>query len=182
MYANGRNIVGQHHTTLLGLTCCVRLHGTTTVLAALVAYSLKPVKLLGPCKRTQHCLAKNPQQHATMLWLQCCVRLHGPLNTRHTKCILPMFNILNELFWQNLSFKALSLFTADHLILLLSKKLVPRSYQTLNVVILKLFDLNILFLKWAFQRLKGPWKRTQHVTALLHVVGGFWTTMLRPFA
>ena len=52
--ANGRNIVGQQHAILLGPTCCVRLHGATTMLV-LVAYSLKPVKFLGPCKRTQHC-------------------------------------------------------------------------------------------------------------------------------
>ena len=42
----------QEHSTLLGPTCCVRLHGTTTMLV-LVAYSLKPVKLLDPHKRTQ---------------------------------------------------------------------------------------------------------------------------------
>ena len=42
---------GQQHATLLGPTCCIRLHGTTTMLA-LVAYSLKPVKLLSPCKQT----------------------------------------------------------------------------------------------------------------------------------
>ena len=53
-HANGHNIVGQQHATLLGPTCSVRLHGTTTMLA-IVAYSLKPVKLLGPYKRTQHC-------------------------------------------------------------------------------------------------------------------------------
>ena len=45
-HANGRNIVGQQHATLLGPTCCVRLQGTTTMLA-LVAYSLKTVKLRG---------------------------------------------------------------------------------------------------------------------------------------
>ena len=65
-HANGRNIVGQQHPTLLGPTCCVRLHGTTTMLA-LVAYSLKSVKLLGPCKRTQHCWPKNPNNTQ-----QCC--------------------------------------------------------------------------------------------------------------
>ena len=32
-YANWRNILGQQLTTLLGLTCYVRLHGTTTMLA-----------------------------------------------------------------------------------------------------------------------------------------------------
>ena len=30
---NERNIVGQQHPTLVGPTCCVRLHGTTTMLA-----------------------------------------------------------------------------------------------------------------------------------------------------
>ena len=104
-YANGRYIVGQHHATLLGPTCCVRLHGTTTSndvgtccvqletgqtfrpiqtdatmltnntqycwaqhvesvcmepqqcwhLFALVAYSLKPVKRLGPYKQMWRC-------------------------------------------------------------------------------------------------------------------------------
>ena len=49
-HANGPNIVGPNNV----VTCCVRLHGTTTMLA-LVAYSLKTVKLLGPCKQTQHC-------------------------------------------------------------------------------------------------------------------------------
>ena len=37
-------------------------------LLALVVYSLKPVKLLSPCKRTQQCWPKTPQeQHTTML-------------------------------------------------------------------------------------------------------------------
>ena len=42
----------QTDATLLGSTCCVRLHGTTTMLAA--------VKHLGTCKRTQHCWSKTP--------------------------------------------------------------------------------------------------------------------------
>ena len=49
------NIVGPNNV----VTCCARLHGTTTMLA-LVAYSLKPVKLLGPCNRTQHCWPTTP--------------------------------------------------------------------------------------------------------------------------
>ena len=53
-HANVRNIVGQEHATQLGSACCARLHGTTTILVN-VAYSLKPVKLLGPHKRTQNC-------------------------------------------------------------------------------------------------------------------------------
>ena len=49
--------------TLLGVvTCCVRLQEPQQCwhLLALVAYSLKPVKLLGPCKRTQHCWPTTP--------------------------------------------------------------------------------------------------------------------------
>ena len=76
-----RNSVGQQHATLLGPTCCDRLHGTTTMLA-LVAYSLKPVKLLGPCKQTQRCWSKTPQQHATMLWLVASVSM-GLNSWRH---------------------------------------------------------------------------------------------------
>ena len=74
-HVNGHNIVDQQHSTLLGPTCCVRLHGTTTMLA-LVAYSLKPVKLLSPCKRTQHYWPKNPTTRNNVV--TCCVRLHGP--------------------------------------------------------------------------------------------------------
>ena len=44
-------------------------------LLALVMYSLKPVKLLGPCKRTQHCW---PTTRNNVV--NCCVRLHGPLS------------------------------------------------------------------------------------------------------
>ena len=49
-------------------------------LLALVAYSLKPVKLLGPCKRAQHCWPKTPNN------TQRCCNLLRPfawaLNTR----------------------------------------------------------------------------------------------------
>ena len=65
-HANGRNTVGPN-------ICCVHLHGATTMLA-LVAYSLKPVKLLGPCKRAQHCWPTTRSNVVT-----CCIRLHGPL-------------------------------------------------------------------------------------------------------
>ena len=78
--ANGRNIVGQQHATLMGPTCCVRLHGATTMLA-LVAHCLKPVKLLGPCMQTEATLlAKNPPKPPTTHnnVVTCCVRLHGP--------------------------------------------------------------------------------------------------------
>ena len=43
-------------------------------LFAIVAYSSKPVKLLGPCRRTQHCWLNTPQQ------LSRCFRLHGPFS------------------------------------------------------------------------------------------------------
>ena len=76
-HANERNIVGQKRSTLLVLTCCVCLHGTATVLA-LVACSLRPVKLLGQCKRTQRCWPTTRNKVVT-----CCVRLHGPLCTQH---------------------------------------------------------------------------------------------------
>ena len=46
-------------------------------LLALVAYSLKQVKLLGPCKRTQHCWPKTSNN--TLNVVTCCVRLHRPL-------------------------------------------------------------------------------------------------------
>ena len=61
---------------IVGPTCCVRLHGATTMLALVGTCCV--VKFLGPCNwRTQHCWpktpAKNPQQHATMLWLVASV-------------------------------------------------------------------------------------------------------------
>ena len=80
-HANGRNIVGEQHATLLDPTCyvLVHLHGTTTMLA-FVAYSVKPVKLLGPYKRTKHCWRTTRnivgEQHATLLGPTCCVRVH----------------------------------------------------------------------------------------------------------
>ena len=39
-HANGRNIVGKQHTTLLGPTRCVHLHGTTTMLALVSPFLL----------------------------------------------------------------------------------------------------------------------------------------------
>ena len=49
--ANGRIIFDQQLPTLFGVTCWVRLQ----TLLHVVAQSLKPVKFLAPCKRTQHC-------------------------------------------------------------------------------------------------------------------------------
>ena len=62
----------QHCLAQQGCDILRRLHGTTKMLA-LVAYCLKPVKLLGPCKLTD----------ATLLAMlgvvgTCCVSLHGP--------------------------------------------------------------------------------------------------------
>ena len=77
-HANGHNIVGQQHPTLLGPTMLWLVASVCMepqqcwYLLALVAYSLKPVKLLA-------------QQVPTFLWFcdrwrvaqQCCTRLHG---------------------------------------------------------------------------------------------------------
>ena len=52
--ANGRNIVGQQLLTLLDVTCCVCCT-PSCMLLRVVGQSLKPVILLAPCKRTQHC-------------------------------------------------------------------------------------------------------------------------------
>ena len=49
--ANGRIIFDQQRPTLFGVTCWVRLQ----TLLHVVAQSLKPVKFLAPCKRTQQC-------------------------------------------------------------------------------------------------------------------------------
>ena len=65
-HANGRNSVGQHQQTLLGPTMLLLIASVCMEpqqcwhLLTLVAYSLKPVKLLGPCKRTQHCWPTTP--------------------------------------------------------------------------------------------------------------------------
>ena len=72
----------------------LRLHGTTTMLA-LVAYSLKHVKLLGPCKRTQHCWPTTPNNVGScwhLLWpfiYSTCAKLlfdykELGLNANHT--------------------------------------------------------------------------------------------------
>ena len=55
--ANGRNVVAHRLPTLLHVTCCVRLHTPCCMLLGVVsAQSLKPVKLLATCKRTQQFL------------------------------------------------------------------------------------------------------------------------------
>ena len=54
-HENGLNIVGQQLPTVLDVTCCVRLHTLLhdVVCLGVVAQSLKPIKLLATCKRTQ---------------------------------------------------------------------------------------------------------------------------------
>ena len=69
--AKGRNIVGCY---MLGpfahpVAFC-------WMLLCFVAQSLKPVKLLAPCKRAQHCWPTSP----TLLKVTCCVRLHTLLH------------------------------------------------------------------------------------------------------
>ena len=57
--ANGRNIADQQLPTLMDVTCCVRKHtllhvvASCCVLLGVIVQSLKPVKLLAICKRTQ---------------------------------------------------------------------------------------------------------------------------------
>ena len=66
--ANGHNINDQQLPTLLDVTCCVGLH----TLLRVVAQSLKPVKRLAPCKRTQHCWELlRPFARSLTLYTQC---------------------------------------------------------------------------------------------------------------
>ena len=68
--ANGRSIVGQQLPTLLDVTCCVRLHtGPCCMLLGVVAQSLKVVKLLATCKRTQQLPTLLGQQSRELLRL-----------------------------------------------------------------------------------------------------------------
>ena len=83
-HANGLNIVGQRHATLLGPTehvasVCMEQQQCWHLLA-LVAYSLKPAKLLSLCKRTQHCWQKTPTTRNNVV--TCCVRLCMGLNRK----------------------------------------------------------------------------------------------------
>ena len=59
----------QQHATLMGPTCCVRLHGTTTMLALVGTCCVQFVtgQTFRPMQTDATLLAKNPQQHATML-------------------------------------------------------------------------------------------------------------------
>ena len=91
-HANGRNIVGQQHATLLGLTCCMEPQQCWHLLA-LVAYSLRPVKLLDPCKRTQHCWPKTSNN------TQRCCDLLRPFAWAFRA--LKQIDIHNEILWNN---------------------------------------------------------------------------------
>ena len=68
-HANGRNILGQQHATLLGPTCCVRLYGITTMLALVGTgcVQFETSQTFRPMQTDATLLAKNSQQHATML-------------------------------------------------------------------------------------------------------------------
>ena len=85
--ANGHNIVDQQLPTLLDVTCCVGLH----TLLRVVAQSLKPVKRLAPCKRTQHCWPTTPN----IVGSYCArlhVALHYTLNVRSRGKLLVLFS------------------------------------------------------------------------------------------
>ena len=81
------NIVGPNNV----VTCCVRLHGTTTMLA-LVAYSLKPVKLLGPCKRTQQVLTTPSNVGSVCTGLK--ILLHGSFENKKYGHSLSDFDLI----------------------------------------------------------------------------------------
>ena len=68
-HAKGRNIVGQQHATLLGPTCFIRLHRTTTMLALVGTRCIEfeTGQTFGPSKLTQHCWPKTPNNTQ-----QCC--------------------------------------------------------------------------------------------------------------
>ena len=68
-YANGRNIAGQQHATLFGQTCCVRLHGTTTMLVFVgtCCVQFETGQTFRPMQTDATLLATNPKQHTTML-------------------------------------------------------------------------------------------------------------------
>ena len=82
--ANGRNIVGQQLPTLFDVTCWIRLH--RCVLLGVDAQSLKPVKLLATCKRTQQ-LPTMSVQHC---WGSCWPTMLRPfapgLRLRSHRC------------------------------------------------------------------------------------------------
>ena len=64
---------------------------------ALVAYSLKPVKPLGPYNRTQHCWSTTHNSVVT-----CCIRLHGPLIVTHSTAV-KWCDIISRYFHTNLT-------------------------------------------------------------------------------
>ena len=76
-HGNERNIVGQRLQTLLGVTCCVRLHTLFHVVTLLrvVAQSLKPVKLFSQQLPT-FLLFRDRRSVAQ----QCWIRLHTSSN------------------------------------------------------------------------------------------------------
>ena len=103
--ANGPNIVGQQHPSLLGPTMLCLVASVCMEpqqcchLLALVAYSLKPVKLLGLCKRTQHCWPTTPNN------VGCCWHLLRPFAWALN---LPVFAFIS-------SFLSVFIYTEDSL-------------------------------------------------------------------
>ena len=72
--ANGRNIVGQQLPTLLGVTCCVRLH--TLFYIVVCCWALSAKSETGQTLSYVHTDAATPN----MVGQQCCVRLHWALS------------------------------------------------------------------------------------------------------
>ena len=74
--ANERKIVGQQLSTLLHVTCCVRLHTLLRVLGV-VAQSLIPVKVLAACKRRHHCWLIRVRANGRNNFQHCCANNVG---------------------------------------------------------------------------------------------------------
>ena len=144
--ANGRNIVGQQHPTLLDVTCCVRLH----TLLHVVAKSLKPVKLFSQQLPTfllfrdrrsvaQQCWIRlHTSSSVVDLWVvffprctagpklvgSCCIRLHTTANTHATTSNIvgaTMLGVVAPVCTQPYSFCKVSLpLLSSYLILIVS--------------------------------------------------------------
>ena len=95
-----RNNVGQQLSTLLDVTCCVRLH----TLLHVVAQSLKPVKLLSQQLPTFLCSVIAEAQ-------QCWIPVHSSSNIAHYTwsiwslqglmgCILPTMHCRSQHCWE----------------------------------------------------------------------------------
>ena len=67
-------------------------------LLAVVAYSLKPIKRIGPCKRTQSCWPKIPTQQCLWLVASVCMGLY--MLPYSISCMVLPFADVN-VFWNN---------------------------------------------------------------------------------